>query len=66
MNSDVLQLQAEIAISKIENSRLVTSELIRLGIAIGKGNRIESVIEFNKKRHTVQVKMVNGISFYFC
>lgn len=57
--------QAEIAIAKIENSRLLTGELIRLGIGIGKGERIKAVIESNVTVNKVEVQMEDGTSYYF-
>lgn len=60
-----LLLQAEIAIAKIENSRIVTGELIRLGVAIGKGKRIKAVIESKKILNKVEVRLDDGTSYYF-
>jgi hypothetical protein len=67
---DKLLIQAQVAIAKIENCQLVTGELIRLGISIGKGNKITAVVESNagykNRLQKVEVKMADGTSYYFC
>lgn len=62
------QREAEEAISKIENSRLLTGELIRLGYAMGKGKQIASVEDRidHHKLPKVVVTMTDGIKFFFC
>lgn len=66
MDNNLLRRQAEMAIAKIENSQLLTGELIRLGVALGKGKLIESVVESKNLILKVEVKMNDGSHYWFC